>query len=203
MFMGGRSALAARAELNDAGYGGSTGDAAEVKIFRRDGASSYGWLGNLAVVLGRHPLEVAHVANFRACVVELYRRYPAGVGVVTIVEDTSLPSASGRDALLEMFKECWPMMNGALFIPNATGFRGAVLRSVMGGLMLACGQRDRVKVVASVPAGASWLAHKLRGEGATPQFIELLAEKIGQFHEQEILEATNGGPASGRMPIRK
>src|SRR5262245_64829654 len=96
-------------------------DVQGVKIFRRDFASSYGWWGNCAVVLGRRPPEAEHVANYRACVVELHQQYPQGVGLITVVNDTSSPSPGGRDAMITMFKEVWPLMNAALFIPNAMG----------------------------------------------------------------------------------
>src|SRR5688572_6459752 len=113
-----------------------------VQIFRRDRASSYGWWGNIAVVLGRQPPVAAHVANYRACVVELHKQFPQGVGLITVVNDTSTPGAGGRDAMIKMFKEIWPLMTASLFVPNADGFKAAVLRSVMGGLMFATGQRD-------------------------------------------------------------
>jgi hypothetical protein len=134
-----------------------------VRLFRRDRASSYGFWGNIAVVLGRQPPDATHVANYRACVVELHRRYPQGVGLITVVNDASTPSPSGRDAMINMFKATWPMMTAVLFVPNASGFKAAVLRSVMGGLILATGQRDRVRVEPSVQAGAPWLFEKVLG----------------------------------------
>src|SRR5688572_33469790 len=93
-----------------------------VQIFRRDRASSDGWWGNIAVGLGRQPPDAVHVANYRACVVELHRRYPQGVGLVTVVNDASTPSPAGRDAMIEMFKALWPTMTAVLFVPNASGF---------------------------------------------------------------------------------
>jgi hypothetical protein len=155
-----------------------------VRIFRRDGASSYGWWGNLAVVLGRHPPDAAHVANYRACIVELHKRFPQGIGVVTVVNDTSTPSPSGREAMIAMFKELWPAMNAALFVPNASGFKAAVLRSVMGCFILVSGQRDRVRVEPSVRAGMSWLTTKILGEDGHSQ-LQLLEKGILQFCEAE------------------
>src|SRR5438067_925929 len=84
---------------------------AGVQIFRRDSASSYGCWGNLAIVLGRHPVEEEHVANYRACIVELHRKYPTGVGLVTVVNDASTPSPSGRAALIGMFRQTWPLLS--------------------------------------------------------------------------------------------
>lgn len=159
--------------------------AAGVKMFRRDFASSYGWWGNLAVVIGRQPPEAVHVVNYRACVVELHKQYPDGVGLITIVNDTSTPSASGREAMIQMFKEIWPLMTAALFVPNATGFKAAVLRSVMGCFILATGQRDRVRVEATVHEGLPWMLNKLLGvPEARAQFTRLEAG-IAQFREAE------------------
>ncbi len=155
-----------------------------VKLFRRDFASSYGWWGNMAVVLGRQPPDAAHVVNYRSCVLELHKQFPQGVGLITVVKDTSAPSASGRDAMLAMFRELWPLMTAALFVPNAEGFKAAVLRSVMSGLVLATGQRDRVRVERSVPAGMPWFAGKLLGDRGDAQ-QKLLHSGIQRFCEAE------------------
>lgn len=167
-------------------------EALGVKVFRRDFASSYGWWGNVAVVLGRQPPEAAHVVNYRACVVELHKQFPQGVGLITVVNDTSTPSASGRDAMIKMFKEIWPLMSAALFVPNADGFKAAVLRSVMGGLMFATGQRDRVRVERSVALGMPWFAGKLLGEDNALQQKTLLTG-VQRFCEAETT------PPSGRF----
>ena len=155
------------------------------KIFRRDPASSYAWWGNLVVVLGRQPPDAAHVANFRAAIVTLHEQYPRGVGLITVVNDTSTPRPSGREALIATFRELWPRINAALLIPNASGFQAAALRSVMGCLILATGQRDRLKVERSVAAGLPWLATKLFGaEMGRPQ-LATLQQGIQAFCEAE------------------
>lgn len=156
-----------------------------MQIFRRDRASSYGWWGNIAVVLGRQPPDAVHVANYRACVVELHRRYPQGVGLVTVVNDASTPSPAGRDAMIEMFKALWPTMTAVLFVPNASGFKAAVMRSVMGGLILATGQRDRVRVESSVAAGAPWFFEKLLGAAEGSRQLSHLQRGILEFCEVE------------------
>jgi hypothetical protein len=171
-------------------------DAAGVKVFRRDFASSYGWWGNLAIVLGRQPPEAAHVVNYRACVVDLHKQHPQGVGLITVVNDTSLPSAGGRDAMTKMFKEVWPMMTAALFVPNADGFKAAVLRSVMGGLILASGQRDRVHVERSLSAGMPWLSNKLLGVDEAGQQLQVLVRGIKKFCDAESV--SSGGRTSER-----
>jgi hypothetical protein len=171
-------------------------DTTGVKVFRRDFASSYGWWGNLAIVLGRQPPEAAHVVNYRACVVELHKQHPQGVGLITVVNDTSLPSAGGRDAMTKMFKEVWPLMTAALFVPNADGFKAAVLRSVMGGLILAGGQRDRVHVERSVTAGMPWLISKVLGADEAGQQLQILVRGIKNFCDAE--SASPSRRASGR-----
>jgi hypothetical protein len=160
-------------------------EAAGVRIFRRDVASSYGWWGNLAVVLGRQPPDAAQVLNYRACVIELHKHYPQGVGLITVVNDASTPSAAGRDAMIKMFKEIWPLMRAALFVPNADGFKAAVLRSVMGGLILATGQRDRVRVERSLSAGLPWFLNKVLGEDEAHRQIKHLQWGIEKFCEAE------------------
>jgi hypothetical protein len=160
-------------------------DALDVKVFRRDAASSYGWWGNLAVVLGRQPPDAVHVANYRACVIELHKQHPQGVGLITVVNDASTPSAAGRDAMIKMFKEIWPLMRASLFVPNADGFKAAVLRSVMGGLILATGQRDRVRVERSLSLGLPWFLNKVLGEDEAHRQIKHLQWGIEKFCEVE------------------
>jgi hypothetical protein len=154
-------------------------------LFRRDEASSYAWWGNIAVVLGREPPDASHVANYRACIVELQHSYPQGIGLVTVVNGTSTPKPSGRDAMIQLFRELWPKIDAALFIPNASGFQAAVLRSVMGCLILASGQRDRVRVDRSLSAGMPWLATKLLGKDAAQQQLATLERGIQRFCDAE------------------
>lgn len=155
------------------------------QIFRRDAASSYAWWGNVAVVLGRQPPTAEHVVNYRACIVELHKQYPQGVGLITVVNDTSTPEPSGRDAMVKMFREIWPSITAALFVPNADGFKAAVMRSVMGAFILATGQRDRVRVERALAAGMPWLTQKLLGPQAAGERLQVLQAGVSQFCETE------------------
>lgn len=156
-----------------------------VRLVHRDAASSYGWWGNIVVVAGRRSPDATHVQNYRACVVELHERCQKGVGLITVVQADSTPSVGGREAMIQMFKELWPMLDGALFIPDAVGFRAAALRSVMGCCILAIGQRDRLKVEASIERGVPWLAAKLWGPAADSTRADALALGVSRFYERE------------------
>lgn len=154
-------------------------------IFRRDQASSYAWWGNLAVVLGREPPDAACVSNYRACILQLHEQYPLGIGLITVVNASSTPKPSGRDAMIQMFRELWPKLDAALFIPNASGFQAAVLRSVMGCFILASGQRDRVRVERSLSVGVPWLAGKLMGKDEGQRHVVALQRGIQRFCDVE------------------
>jgi hypothetical protein len=171
-------------------------DVGGVKVFRRDEASSYGWWGNIAVVLGRQPPSASHVVNYRACVIDLSRRFPQGVGLITVVNDTSTPGPGGREAMIAMFREVWPQLRAALFVPNATGFKAAVIRSVMGGFILASGQRDRIRVETSVHAGMPWLAAKVLGAAEGAQRLAMLERGVMKFCETETSYPDSAGPKS-------
>ncbi len=155
------------------------------KIFRRDQASSYAWWGNIAVVLGREPPDASHVANYRACILELLELHPRGIGLITVVNGTSTPQPSGREALIAMFRELLPRIDATLFVPNATGFQAAVLRSVMGCFILASGQRDRLKVERSISVGLPWLAGKVLGAKGARQQLASLQRGIQRFCDVE------------------
>lgn len=158
------------------------------KFLRRDSASSYAWWGNIAVVLGREPPDASHVASYRACILDLLALHPEGIGLVTVVNGTSTPQPSGREALIALFRELSPSVVGSLLIPNATGFQAAVLRSVMGCFILASGHRDRLKVERSLSAGMPWLVGKvIGGHGANAQQCAMLEKGIRRFCEVEGL----------------
>jgi hypothetical protein len=160
--------------------------AAEGPTFlRRDQASSYARWGNIAVVLGREPPDASHVANYRASILDLLALYPQGIGLVTVVNGTSTPQPSGREALIALFRELLPRLDATLLVPNATGFQAAVLRSVMGCFILASGQRDRLKVERSLSIGVPWLAGKLLGASNSPEQCALLEKGIQQFCDTE------------------
>jgi hypothetical protein len=180
------------------------------RIFRRDFASSYGWWGNLAVVLGRKPPSAEHVVNYRACVTDLHRQYPQGVSLITVVNDTSTPEASGRDAMIKMFKDIWPMLDAALFVPNASGFKAAVMRSVIGGFILASGQRDRVRVEGNISSGLPWLSTKLAMAGGQREQLRSLEQGISDFcavesqwEESGVTTTPGGSNVSGTRPAQR
>jgi hypothetical protein len=160
-----------------------------VRLVRRDAASSYGWWGNIAVVVGRQSPDAMHVMNYRSCLVELFRRYPTGIGLVTVVQEASSPSSTGREAMIQMFKEVGPMLEGALFIPDAVGFKAAALRSVVGCCILAIGQRDRLKVERSLERGMPWLAAKLWGPTEDSQHADVLSQGIARFCARESVRS--------------
>ena len=160
-------------------------DGQGVKLFRRDFASSYGWWGNIAVVLGRRPPEAEHVANYRACIVQLHREYPQGIGLITVVNDTSAPSPAGRDAIIAMFKDVWPLMTATLFVPNATGFKAAVLRSMMACAILVTGHRDRVHIESSLDKGLPWFGDKVLEGPDAQQRLMALRQGVRRFFEHE------------------
>ena len=154
------------------------------KILRRDQASSYASWGNIAVVLGRQPPDSSHVANYRACVLDMLKAHPEGIGLITVVNGTSTPQPSGREALIALFREILPKVDATLLVPNATGFQAAVLRSVMGCFILASGQRDRLKVERSLSIGIPWLAGKVLGVHDLQQ-AAMLEKGIQHFCEVE------------------
>jgi hypothetical protein len=166
------------------------------RLVRRDQASSYAAWGNVAIVLGREPPDATHVANYRSVILDLLELYPQGIGLVTVVNGTSTPQPSGREALIELFKNPPAGLDATLFIPNATGFRAAVLRSVMGCFILASGQRDRLRVERSVASGVPWLAAKLLGAANSPQQRALLEKGIQRFCDSE----SAGTPSAAAAP---
>ncbi len=160
-------------------------DDAEVQIFCRAPASSYGWLGNLAVVLVRREPGLSEVESFRACVVELHRQHPTGIGLLTLVKGTYLPDRSTRQATARMLKEIWPLLKGALFCVDGIGFKASVTRGVIGCYISVTGQTERAHIVEAVPGGIDWLAGLLRGSVPSPRFSEMLAREVGAFSERE------------------
>jgi hypothetical protein len=155
------------------------------KLVLRDRASSYAWWGNIAVVLGREPPDASHVANYRAFILDLLKLYPDRIGLITVVNGTSTPQPSGREALIKLFKELPSGLEATLLVPNATGFRAAVLRSMMGCFILASGRRGRLKVDRSLSTGIPWLVSKLQGTAHDPQHLALLIKGVQQFCDTE------------------
>jgi hypothetical protein len=155
------------------------------KAYGRDAASSYAWWGNIAVVLGREPPDADTVANYRACILDLLKLYPRGIGLVTVVNGTSTPQPSGREALMTLFREVVPRIDATLLVPNATGFQAAVLRSVMGCFILASGRRDSLKVEPSLSTGMPWLTTKLLGATQGRLQCPSLEKGIQQFCDIE------------------
>lgn len=152
----------------------------------RDAACSYGWLGNVAVVIGHAPPTAATVPNYKKAIADLATKYPEGIGLVTIVQTTSTPEPDARDAILHIFRDFGRAMNACLFVDEAIGFQAAIHRSIGAGLILASGKRSTIKITGSLSTGLDWFISRWRTGGvAQGRLANHLSGRVADFYTAE------------------
>lgn len=157
-----------------------------VELFERDEACSYGWLGNVAIVIGHAPPRTTTVPNYEKCIADLARKFPTGIGLITIVQTTSTPEPAARDLILQIFCKHGPSLNACLFVDEAVGFQAAIHRSIGAGLILATGKRATIRIAGTMAPGISWFSSRWGLPRAKEQIlVTQLARQISDFYTNE------------------
>lgn len=133
----------------------------KVELFKRDGASSYGHLGKLVVVVGRGSPGESEAQNYHEAVSSLAKKYPQGIGIITLVGRDATPRSEAREPLLSSIKDNWQAVQGALFVVDGEGFAAAIQRSFMNTFILVVRSRDRIRIHRDYAEGDSWLLNRL------------------------------------------
>lgn len=148
----------------------------------RDTASSYGWIGNLAVIVGRHPPTPVAAENYMRCLSQLVERYPAGIGVITLVGPQATPRPEARETLIRTFRTHWPSIQGALFAVEGQGFAASIQRSFMTAAILVSGSRERIRISKDASLDMPWLWERM-GLAETARYR--VSAAVRRFRRQE------------------
>lgn len=126
--------------------------------------------GNLVLFVGRAPVEKQVVERLHARIRSVGAQHPAGAGYLHVIESngaiTDVPSEETRRAFTAIARDPGPSARAALIVIERTGFRGAAMRAIVSGILLAGGTKMPVKVASSVASGAEWFLRTLREGGA-------------------------------------
>lgn len=119
------------------------------------------------------------------------RRPKERFGYFTIVESragSNMP-APVRDALSAMLRDFQHSIAGAAIVFEGTGFRAAIVRSVVAAINLASRLDFTASVEANVQAGATFLADKQR---ATQLSAQQLVDSLREFRARPGYQASTG-----------
>jgi hypothetical protein len=135
-------------------------------------------MGNLCVAVWMTDPSVEAVNAISDVYRDLYERYPDGFVVCVIVENAvPLPEEPVRKAISGAMKGVQSRVIGMCGVQEATGFRGAALRSVITALVMMSRVPYKTATVATVAEASNWLAPFLV-PGTTPAQI---SSAITQF----------------------
>jgi hypothetical protein len=98
---------------------------------------------------------------------DVVRRYPLRAGLLCVVESCApVPEPAMREASAKMVASYGDRLRCVACVIEASGFRGAITRSVLSGMALLISHGLEVKFTGTVAAAAPWIAGRCLGVSA-------------------------------------
>jgi hypothetical protein len=119
---------------------------------------------NHVITVWRQPATLEALRELREVERRLLRINPKGVSGITVMEPSSfdrMMGAAEREEASSMAKEFNDRTLAGTYIFEGEGFRAAMARAVVSGILLVSRARYPHKVFPSVEDGLSWLGSKL------------------------------------------
>jgi hypothetical protein len=126
---------------------------------------------------GRAP--AGHYRRARDLVIEHAAKYPAGVGILTIIPpDASPPPEAVRKAMNEALRRIESRIRCFCWMVEGAGFQGAMVRAVCTGLQLFGRHAYPAHVASNTTEALSWMLPHLGGADERLRQIEAAVGKI-------------------------
>jgi hypothetical protein len=126
----------------------------------------------VVVVRWTSATSVGDVEEMRRVSEELGRAYPLGVAHMNVIAtrpgEMQMASEPARNAMIRMLRDKHVPLRAASVVFPHEGFQAALVRSILGGLLLLSRTSAVVRVHASAEASAEWLGTVLRSTAADP-----------------------------------
>jgi|SRR5580658_5822651 hypothetical protein len=125
-----------------------------------------------------------HYKGLRDLVLERVKRYPSGVGMLSIIPEEAVPpSDKARAAMNEAIAQVSGSLRCICWLVEGTGFQGAMVRAVLTGLRI-FGKKDYPSnVCATMPSAMRWILNEL--DGGKQRFAHVDAA-IAQIQHQRM-----------------
>ncbi len=115
---------------------------------------------------------VADVQRMRRTSEALGKEHAGGIAHLNVIDvplgQTQRPSEEAREAMIAMLRDRQTPLRASSVVFPHDGFQAAVVRSVLGGLLLLSRTRAVVRVQRSAAQGAEWIATMFAHEKDDP-----------------------------------
>ena len=138
-----------------------TGDDVETRVIRATGDYALGLWENLFIVLFRVHTTVEGADDIRETGMRLGEEHPNGIGMLTIIEQHApAPDGQARAKLADLMRNAdYIKASGVAF--EGSGFRAAMVRSIIAGLSMIARQPYPHRVFSNLPDTLDWLIPEL------------------------------------------
>ena len=153
-----------------------------VLLVAADADHALGVWHNLAIVVWRCETKPEAVSAMRQEYLSVASRYPGGIGMLTIIEDTAtMPPIEARKAIADLFEELGPRVKVSAAVFEGSGFRAAFVRGVVTGLNMMTSQPFPHRVYGELTAAAEWLAQGLPQADGRRATVAQLIDAVGKL----------------------
>jgi hypothetical protein len=151
---------------------------------------------NHFITVWRRPATMEALRAVREAEMQLIKASPNGISVITVMEPSSFEKPLGATERAEaaaIARDCEASTLAAAYVFEGEGFRAAMARAVVSGIMLLTRAKHPNKVFSNIPAGLEWLG---------PQLGPVLGRFDGRSLQKCIEEAREGIWDSPSRPIK-
>lgn len=144
-----------------------------------------GYCGPMILVAWRRLTTSAGVVHLRDVHQRVAPLHPGGVGLLTIIEaNAPAPDATVREELARYMADSAAVLKSSCVVFEGTGFRAAMVRSVVAGLTMLARQPFPHRVFATVDEGIAWWCGSLALTAHLELDPVLLREAVADFRLQ-------------------
>lgn len=152
-----------------------------------------GYWGNLVIGVWRGEPTLEAIRFHSQCYNEAAKRTPKGMYVMIIVEDgVPLPNESCRKAISSVMENIERDVVAMVGVQEATGFRGAAIRSVITSLSMLSRVPYKTTTVATVREAARWVGGLMK----PPVAFNLIEDAVTELR-------TSIERPSEQLPVRR
>jgi hypothetical protein len=132
-------------------------------VFSSEDGVAVGELGRVCVVIWRDAVVEHRFERQQAGLADVVRRHRDGAGFLCVIEPTAAPPNDRlRRASIKMVESHGESLRCVAVVIEGEGFRAAITRSVISGMLLLLHSRTPVRVFSRVGEAVGWMQGHIR-----------------------------------------
>ncbi len=163
---------------------------AEIRILRSEASHAIAFAGQALVAYWQTETREQAVTELATLLADLAAEFGSLVLLQVIGDQATPPDGAARAALAAMLKANETRIIASAVVFEGTGFRAAMVRSIVIGISMPSRPKCPHAVFASTKAGVDWLCSQLRASGGPRDSADSMQLAIERLRQRAQLVST-------------